>query len=178
MFETQSIVGKERILASGSAVLGPEDREFTVVFTVATFRKLTFTIQISTDSSGAAGLVFPHMIVPLFVHREKSIRALEEAMRSDVYILLATQKNPSDDNPATDSIYEVGTLASVLELLKLPDGTVEESPDGTVEELEDGTVKVLVDRRARPRPQIWQLQRLLPGRSRCACGRDGRKGRG
>src|SRR6516162_3298876 len=69
-------------------------------------------------------VVFPHMIVPLFVGREKSIRALEEVMRSDVYILLATQKNASDDDPATDSIYEVGTLASVLQLLKLPDGTV------------------------------------------------------
>src|SRR6266851_1489743 len=51
-------------------------------------------------------VVFPHMIVPLFVGREKSIRALEEVMRSDVYILLATQKNAADDDPATDSIYE------------------------------------------------------------------------
>src|SRR5712691_5177851 len=69
-------------------------------------------------------VVFPHMIVPLFVGREKSIRALEEVMRSDTFILLATQKNASDDDPSTDSIYEVGTLASVLQLLKLPDGTV------------------------------------------------------
>ena len=58
-------------------------------------------------------VVFPHMIVPLFVGREKSIRALEEVMRTDNYILLATQKNASDDDPGTDSIYEVGTLASV-----------------------------------------------------------------
>jgi ATP-dependent Lon protease len=82
-------------------------------------------------------VVFPHMIVPLFVGREKSIRALEEVMRSDIYILLATQKNASDDDPATDSIYEVGTLASVLQLLKLP----------------DGTVKVLVEGAARARVQ-------------------------
>ncbi len=75
-------------------------------------------------------VVFPHMIVPLFVGREKSIRALEEVMRSDVYILLATQKNASDDDPATDSIYEVGTLASVLQLLKLPDGTVKVLVEG------------------------------------------------
>src|SRR5258708_39913759 len=72
------------------------------------------------------------MIVPLFVGREKSIRALEEAMRSDVYILLATQKNASDDDPATDSIYAVGTLASVLQLLKLPDGTVKVLVEGAV----------------------------------------------
>jgi Lon protease-like protein len=75
-------------------------------------------------------VVFPHMIVPLFVGREKSIRALEEVMRSDIYILLATQKNASDDDPATDSIYEVGTLASVLQFLKLPDGTVKVQVEG------------------------------------------------
>ncbi|MBI5111619.1 MAG: endopeptidase La [Rhodovulum sp.] len=76
-------------------------------------------------------VVFPHMIVPLFVGREKSIRALEEVMRSDSYILLATQKNASDDDPAADAIYEVGTLASVLQLLKLPDGTVKVLVEGT-----------------------------------------------
>src|SRR5438552_3398345 len=69
-------------------------------------------------------VVFPHMIVPLFVGREKSIRALEEVMRNDALIMLATQKNASDDDPSPDSIYETGTLASVLQLLKLPDGTV------------------------------------------------------
>src|SRR5882672_2276676 len=75
-------------------------------------------------------VVFPHMIVPLFVGREKSIKALEEVMRSDTFILLATQKNASDDDPATDSIFEVGTLASVLQLLKLPDGTVKVLVEG------------------------------------------------
>jgi ATP-dependent Lon protease len=75
-------------------------------------------------------VVFPHMIVPLFVGREKSIKALEEVMRSDTYILLATQKNASDDDPATDSIFEIGTLASVLQLLKLPDGTVKVLVEG------------------------------------------------
>jgi ATP-dependent Lon protease len=75
-------------------------------------------------------VVFPHMIVPLFVGREKSIKALEEVMRSDTFILLATQKNASDDDPATDSIYEIGTLASVLQLLKLPDGTVKVLVEG------------------------------------------------
>ncbi|MDT3686640.1 MAG: endopeptidase La [Pseudorhodoplanes sp.] len=75
-------------------------------------------------------VVFPHMIVPLFVGREKSIKALEEVMRSDTFILLATQKNASDDDPSTDSIYEVGTIASVLQLLKLPDGTVKVLVEG------------------------------------------------
>src|SRR6201987_3820571 len=75
-------------------------------------------------------VVFPHMIVPLFVGREKSIRALEEVMRNDTFILLATQKNASDDDPATDAIFEIGTLASVLQLLKLPDGTVKVLVEG------------------------------------------------
>src|ERR1700729_3707309 len=75
-------------------------------------------------------VVFPHMIVPLFVGREKSIKALEEVMRSDTFILLATQKNASDDDPATSALYEVGTLASVLQLLKLPDGTVKVLVEG------------------------------------------------
>src|ERR687890_1456761 len=75
-------------------------------------------------------VVFPHMIVPLFVGREKSIRALEEVMKNDALIMLATQKNASDDDPSPDSIYEIGTLASVLQLLKLPDGTVKVLVEG------------------------------------------------
>src|SRR5712671_4302227 len=75
-------------------------------------------------------VVFPHMIVPLFVGRKKSIGALEEVMRSDTFIMLATQKNASDDDPATEAIFEVGTLASVLQLLKLPDGTVKVLVEG------------------------------------------------
>src|SRR6266487_4418525 len=66
-------------------------------------------------------VVFPHMSAPLVVGRKKSILALEEVMRSDTFILLAAQKNASDDDPATEAIYEVGTLASVLQLLKLAD---------------------------------------------------------
>ena len=76
-------------------------------------------------------VVFPYMIVPLFVGREKSINALEEVMRADKHILLAAQKNAGDDDPATDAIYPVGTLASVLQLLKLPDGTVKVLVEGT-----------------------------------------------
>ncbi len=78
-------------------------------------------------------VVFPHMIVPLFVGREKSIRALEEVMGTDKQIMLATQINATDDDPEPSAIYQVGTIANVLQLLKLP----------------DGTVKVLVEGRAR-----------------------------
>src|SRR4030081_298854 len=82
-------------------------------------------------------VVFPHMIVPLFVGREKSVRALEDVMKDDKQILLVTQKNASQDDPSTSDIYTVGTIGTVLQLLKLP----------------DGTVKVLVEggQRARPR---------------------------
>jgi ATP-dependent Lon protease len=75
-------------------------------------------------------VVFPYVIAPLFVGRKKSILALEEAMRSDSFILLATQKNASEDDPATEAIYDVGTLASVLQLLKVPDGTVKVLVEG------------------------------------------------
>ncbi|MFD1694128.1 endopeptidase La [Roseibium aestuarii] len=75
-------------------------------------------------------VVFPHMIVPLFVGREKSIRALEEVMTTDKHILLATQKNAGDDDPSSDDIHEVGTLATVLQLLKLPDNTVKVLVEG------------------------------------------------
>ncbi len=75
-------------------------------------------------------VVFPHMIVPLFVGREKSIRALEDVMAGDKMILLATQKNATDDDPGQDAIYRIGTLASVLQLLKLPDGTVKVLVEG------------------------------------------------
>ena len=75
-------------------------------------------------------VVFPHMIAALFVGRKKSILALEGVMRSGTFILLATQKNASDDEPATEAIYEIGALASVLQLLKLPDGTVKVLVEG------------------------------------------------
>ena len=75
-------------------------------------------------------VVFPHMIVPLFVGRDKSVRALEEVMEDDKQILLVTQKNPGDDDPSTADIYKVGTVASILQLLKLPDGTVKVLVEG------------------------------------------------
>ncbi|MGO4705476.1 endopeptidase La [Microvirga sp. 2MCAF38] len=75
-------------------------------------------------------VVFPHMIVPLFVGREKSIRALEEVVKADRPILLATQIDATEDDPAAEGIYKVGTLANVLQLLKLPDGTVKVLVEG------------------------------------------------
>ena len=78
-------------------------------------------------------VVFPYMIVPLFVGREKSVRALEEVMADDKQILLSSQIDPGEDDPAVEGIYKTGVLANVLQLLKLP----------------DGTVKVLVEGRAR-----------------------------
>ena len=75
-------------------------------------------------------VVFPHMIVPLFVGRDKSVRALEDVMKADKQILLLAQKNASQDDPTPDDIHSVGTIGSVLQLLKLPDGTVKVLVEG------------------------------------------------
>ena len=75
-------------------------------------------------------VVFPHMIVPLFVGREKSVQALEHVMHEDKQILLLTQKSPSEDDPGPDEIYSVGTIGTILQLLKLPDGTVKVLVEG------------------------------------------------
>ena len=75
-------------------------------------------------------VVFPHMIVPLFVGREKSVRALEDVMKDEKQILLVAQKNAAQDEPDVDEIYRVGTVSTVLQLLKLPDGTVKVLVEG------------------------------------------------
>ncbi len=75
-------------------------------------------------------VVFPHMIVPLFVGREKSVRALEDVMKDDKQILLVAQKNAAEDDPGKDDIYDIGTVSTVLQLLKLPDGTVKVLVEG------------------------------------------------
>ncbi len=75
-------------------------------------------------------VVFPHMIVPLFVGREKSVRALEDVMKDDKQILLVAQKNAAEDDPSAEDIYTVGTVSTVLQLLKLPDGTVKVLVEG------------------------------------------------
>ncbi len=75
-------------------------------------------------------VVFPHMIVPLFVGREKSVKALEHVMTEDKQILLVTQKSPAEDNPTSADLYTVGTVGTILQLLKLPDGTVKVLVEG------------------------------------------------
>ncbi|MEC7702292.1 MAG: endopeptidase La [Pseudomonadota bacterium] len=76
-------------------------------------------------------VIFPHMIVPLFVGREKSVSALEQVMNEDKQILLVTQKEPSEDDPGDKDLHEVGTIGKILQLLKLPDGTVKVLVEGT-----------------------------------------------
>jgi len=75
-------------------------------------------------------VVFPHMIVPLFVGRDKSVRALEDVMKDDKKILLVAQKNAAQDDPKIEDIFTVGSVATVLQLLKLPDGTVKVLVEG------------------------------------------------
>ncbi len=92
-------------------------------------------------------VVFPHMIVPLFVGREKSVRALEDVMKDDKQILLVTQKNAAQDDPSPSDIYSVGTVGTVLQLLKLP--------DGTVKVLVEGNQRASISQFA-PNPQFFQ----------------------
>ena len=75
-------------------------------------------------------VVFPHMVIPLFVGRDKSMRALEQAMEADKRIILLAQKSAETDDPGASDLYEVGTLATVLQLLKLPDGTIKVLVEG------------------------------------------------
>jgi len=96
-------------------------------------------------------VVYPHMVTPLFVGRGKSIEALERAMASDKQVLLVAQKNPQQDEPQAEDLYSIGTIASILQLLKLPDGTVKVLIEGreranidSIEEA-DGFFKATVD---------------------------------
>ena len=75
-------------------------------------------------------VIFPSMVVPLFVGREKSIKALQESMKSDKSIILVTQKNSEIDDPSEKDLYQYGCLSKVLQLLKLPDGTVKVLVEG------------------------------------------------
>jgi ATP-dependent Lon protease len=87
-------------------------------------------------------VVYPHMVMPLFVGREKSIHALEQAMASDKQVLLVAQRNASEDDPSVQDIYAIGTIATVLQLLKLPDGTVKVLVEGG----QRAVINQLVDR--------------------------------
>jgi ATP-dependent Lon protease len=99
-------------------------------------------------------VVFPQMIVPLFVGRDKSVAALEAAMLGDKTVFLLSQKNPGDEDPGADDLYDVGTIATVLQLLKLPDGTVkvlvEGQARGTLQRLNDDKGYLEADVVARP----------------------------
>ena len=75
-------------------------------------------------------VVYPHMVLPLFVGREKSIEALEDAMANDKQVLLVAQRNAADDDPVADDLYQVGTVSNILQLLKLPDGTIKVLVEG------------------------------------------------
>ena len=75
-------------------------------------------------------VIFPHMVVPLFIGRERSIHALEYAMGQEKFILLCTQKDPRKDEPRESEVHKLGTLASILQLLRLPDGTVKVLVEG------------------------------------------------
>ena len=107
-------------------------------------------------------VVFPHMIVPLFVGREKSIHALEEVMKDDKQILLVAQKNASQDDPGRDDIYRVGTVSSVLQLLKLPDGTVKVLVEGNCAR-HASRASSTIRASSRSRPRCWPR-----ARARCA----------
>ena len=76
-------------------------------------------------------VVFPHMVIPLFVGRPKSITALDVAMESGKHILLAAQKSAAKDEPGVDDLYDIGSVATILQMLKLPDGTVKVLVEGT-----------------------------------------------
>lgn len=83
-------------------------------------------------------VVYPHMVIPLFVGRDRSIKALDQAMAAEKQILLIAQKSPDTDDPGSDDLYSVGTLAQVLQLLKLPDGTIKVLVEGTARVTIDG----------------------------------------
>src|ERR671919_2144424 len=76
-------------------------------------------------------VVFPHMVIPLFVGRPKSIKALEAAMESGKSIVLVAQKSAAKDDPAPEDLYEIGSIANILQMLKLPDGTVKVLVEGS-----------------------------------------------
>ena len=97
----------------------------------------------ATDTANPTGLstfpllplrdvvVFPHMVIPLFVGRPKSIKALDVAMESSKHILLAAQKSAAKDEPGAEDLYDIGSVATILQMLKLPDGTVKVLVEGT-----------------------------------------------
>ena len=105
-------------------------------------------------------VVYPHMVIPLFVGREKSIRCLEAAMDHDKKIMLVAQKEASTDEPGVNDLFTVGTVASILQMLKLPDGTVKVLVEG----LQLTMANTFLRRRS-----IWSRRPLMSGNRKCWC---------
>ncbi|MEH6582138.1 MAG: endopeptidase La [Halioglobus sp.] len=117
-------------------------------------------------------VVYPHMVLPLFVGRERSIKALEDAMASDKQVLLVAQRNAADDDPGVDDIYQVGTVSNILQLLKLPDGTIKVLVEGCYRAVvdsvdDDGTFTVAgvreIESEDIPEEEVEALQRSTIG---------------
>jgi ATP-dependent Lon protease len=117
-------------------------------------------------------VVFPHMVIPLFVGRPKSIKALEAAMDGGKHIMLVAQKNAAKDEPAAEDIYDIGCVASVLQMLKLPDGTVKVLVEGTqrarIQKIEDLGAHFVceltpVQPEASAQPEVEALRRAIVG---------------
>ena len=115
-------------------------------------------------------VVYPHMVIPLFVGREKSIVALDRAMNSDKKILLIAQQKADVDDPAADDLYGVGTLATILQLLKLPDGTVKVLVEGGERALVD---KLIVGDHFSAEVSVLDEEDRLLLRDVSGCNRDG-----
>lgn len=112
-------------------------------------------------------VVYPHMVIPLFVGREKSIRCLEAAMDHDKKIMLVAQKEASTDEPGVNDLFTVGTVASILQMLKLPDGTVKVLVEG----LQRARISALSDNGEHflRRRSIWSRRPLMSGNRKCWC---------
>lgn len=112
-------------------------------------------------------VVYPHMVIPLFVGREKSIRCLEAAMDHDKKIMLVAQKEASTDEPGVNDLFTVGTVASILQMLKLPDGTVKVLVEGYSARvfLRSLTMANTFLRRR----SIWSRRPLMSGNRKCWC---------
>jgi len=112
-------------------------------------------------------VVYPHMVIPLFVGREKSIKALEVAMADDKQILLVAQVNATDDDPVSKDMYTIGTVATILQLLKLPDGTVKVLVEGAyraevdVATLKDGFLAADVSKVVLPEVTVRETEVLV-----------------
>jgi ATP-dependent Lon protease len=116
-------------------------------------------------------VVFPHMVIPLFVGRPKSIKALEAAMESGKSIVLVAQKSAAKDDPAPEDLYEIGSIANILQMLKLPDGTVKVLVEGSqrarIDEVVDAKDafhrrrSIPAARGRRQRPRVEAMRRTM-----------------